>query len=49
MDSAFYSLTAFIASQLALMGLTLAPARFWASAPAGGKPAGGEATVGAGK
>ena len=49
MDSAFYSLTAFIASQLALMGLTLAPARFWASAPAGGKRAGDEATVGAGR
>ncbi len=39
MDSAFWSLTGFIGSQLAIMGFTLAPARFWSSAPAGGKGA----------
>lgn len=34
MDSAFYALSAFIASQLALMAICLAPRRFWARAPA---------------
>ena len=41
MDSAFYSLTAFIGSQLLLMAFALAPARFWSSAPAAGKAARG--------
>jgi ABC-type transport system involved in cytochrome c biogenesis permease subunit len=45
MDSAFYSLTAFIGSQLLIMALALAPARFWSSAPARGKPASGEAVT----
>ena len=48
-DSAFYSLTAFIGSQLALMALALAPARFWRTAPAGEKAAGGDAAPEAGR
>jgi ABC-type transport system involved in cytochrome c biogenesis permease subunit len=38
MDSAFWALTAFCASQLTLMALCLAPARFWAL---GARPSGG--------
>ena len=43
MDKAFWALSAFVASQLALMVFALVPARFWSSrraeepAPAGGK------------
>ncbi|MDP1832141.1 MAG: cytochrome c biogenesis protein CcsA [Geothrix sp.] len=33
MDKAFWALTGFIASQLVLMGICYAPARFWASRP----------------
>ena len=35
MDQAFYALTAFIASQLVLMGICYAPARFWVQKPHG--------------
>jgi len=35
MDQAFYALTAFIASQLVLMGICYAPARFWVEKPHG--------------
>jgi hypothetical protein len=49
MDKAFWALSAFCASQLALMALALAPPRFWARAAApavggdGGAPAQGRA------
>jgi ABC-type transport system involved in cytochrome c biogenesis permease subunit len=33
MDQAFYALTGFIASQVVLMGICYAPARFWAEKP----------------
>jgi hypothetical protein len=33
MDQAFYALTTFIASQLILMGICYAPARFWIPKP----------------
>jgi hypothetical protein len=33
MDKAFYALTAFIASQLVLMGICYAPAQFWVQKP----------------
>jgi len=35
MDQAFYALTAFIASQLVLMGICYAPTRFWVQKPHG--------------
>jgi ABC-type transport system involved in cytochrome c biogenesis permease subunit len=37
MDSAFWALTGFIASQLAIMAFTLLPAQFWKTAHAAGK------------
>lgn len=46
MDKAFWSLTGFCASQLGIMALTLAPAKFWRGAPApapGAKAAEGKA------
>ena len=39
MDSAFWALTGFCASQFALMGLALLPARFWSPAAAAQAPA----------
>jgi hypothetical protein len=41
MDKAFWALSGFCASQLALVGLALAPRRFWRGRAAAEPPAGG--------